>query len=218
VKRFWYLHRGRGRIRVEIDEELRTHLEMRTEALMADGMTPEDARREAVRQFGDLSGTLEYCHQQDIQKDDAVQRRLLLEDLFQDARTGLRGMLRAPLTTLVIVTTVGLGIGATTTIFAALNAALLGRCPTAIRRNWSAFITTRRRTSFQSPSPTISRSRRSRRRSSASPLTVLFNVSAADPRTFVAVSALLVVVALAACALPAGRALRVEAASVLRDE
>jgi putative ABC transport system permease protein len=47
---------------------------------------------------------------------------------------------------------------------------------------------------------------------------LLFGVSAADPRTFAAVSGVLAVVALAACALPAGRAIRVEAASVLRDE
>jgi putative ABC transport system permease protein len=47
---------------------------------------------------------------------------------------------------------------------------------------------------------------------------LLFGVSAADPRTFVAVSGVLAVVALAACALPAARAIRVEAASVLRDE
>jgi putative ABC transport system permease protein len=129
VKPFWYLRRGRGRIHSEIDEELRTHLEMRTEALIAGGMTPEDARREAVRQFGDLPGTLEYCCQQDIHKDDTVQRRLLIQDLFQDLRVGVRGLLRAPTMTLIIITTVGLGIGATTTIFAAIDAALLRPLP-----------------------------------------------------------------------------------------
>jgi putative ABC transport system permease protein len=46
-------------------------------------------------------------------------RGLLFEDLVQDVRIGLRGLLRAPLTTLIIIVTVGLGIGATTVIFAA---------------------------------------------------------------------------------------------------
>jgi putative ABC transport system permease protein len=48
--------------------------------------------------------------------------------------------------------------------------------------------------------------------------TLLFGVGAADPRTFVAVAAILGGVAVAACSLPAGRAIRVEPASVLRDE
>jgi putative ABC transport system permease protein len=129
VKPFWYLRRGAGRIHSEIDEELHTHLEMRTEALMAGGMSPEEARREAVRQFGDLPGTLDYCHQQDTRKDDMLQRRLLIDDLVQDVRIGVRGLIHAPLTTLIIVTTVGLGIGATTTIFAAIDAALLRPLP-----------------------------------------------------------------------------------------
>jgi len=64
-----------------------------------------------------------------MQKDDNVQRRLLIEDLVQDTRSGLRGLLRAPTTTLIIITTVGLGIGATTTIFAAIDAALLRPLP-----------------------------------------------------------------------------------------
>jgi putative ABC transport system permease protein len=48
--------------------------------------------------------------------------------------------------------------------------------------------------------------------------TLLFSVSAADLRTFVAVATILGGVAVAACSLPASRAIRVEPASVLRDE
>jgi putative ABC transport system permease protein len=129
VKPFWYLRRGSRRIQSDLDEELRTHLDMRTEALIADGLTPEEARREAVGQFGDLPGTLDYCRQQDMQKDETVQRRLLIEDLLQDLRIGVRGLRRAPMMTLIIITTVGLGIGATTTIFAAIDAALLRPLP-----------------------------------------------------------------------------------------
>ncbi|HEV3062407.1 MAG TPA: ABC transporter permease [Vicinamibacterales bacterium] len=58
-------------------------------------------------------------------------RRLMFEDLVQDVRIGLRGLLRAPLTPLTIVLTVGLGIGATTVIFAAIDAALLRSLPYA---------------------------------------------------------------------------------------
>ena len=47
---------------------------------------------------------------------------------------------------------------------------------------------------------------------------LLFGVSASDPMTFAAVACVLAGVALAACALPAGRAIRVQPAAVLRDE
>jgi predicted permease len=131
MKRFWYLRRGADRVEAELDEELRHHLDLRTEELVANGISPADARREAVRQFGDLRAAREYCRQQDNEKDEAVQRHLLIEDLFQDLRIALRGLLRAPLMTLIIVGTVGLGIGATTAIFAAIDAAFLRPLPYA---------------------------------------------------------------------------------------
>ena len=58
-------------------------------------------------------------------------RWMMSSDLRQDLRISLRGLLRAPVMTLTIVTTVGLGIGATTTIFGALHAALLRPLPYA---------------------------------------------------------------------------------------
>jgi putative ABC transport system permease protein len=129
MKPFWYVRRGRARIESDIDEELKVHLEMRVDELVAHGMPPAAARREALRQFGDVPGTRDYCRQQDLRKDDTVQRRLWMEDLVQDLRIGLRGLLRAPITTLTIVASVGLGIGATTAIFAAIDAALLRPLP-----------------------------------------------------------------------------------------
>jgi putative ABC transport system permease protein len=131
MKPFGYLRRDRKRIQSEIDEELRVHLDMRVEDLIARGMAPADARREAVKQFGDMESTREYCRRQDQEKDQHMQRALWVEDLVQDLRIGLRGLLRAPLTTAVIVLTVGLGLGATTAIFAAIDAALLRPLPYA---------------------------------------------------------------------------------------
>jgi len=60
-----------------------------------------------------------------------MQRGLLVGDLRQDLRIGLRGLLRAPMMTMTIVATVGLGIGATTVIFSAVHAALLRPLPYA---------------------------------------------------------------------------------------
>jgi putative ABC transport system permease protein len=131
LRPFQYLRRRPGTVQSEIDEELTHHLEMRTEQLIARGLSPGDARREALRQFGDLPGTREYCRRQNEEKEDQMQRGLLFEDLVQDLRIGLRGLLRAPLMTLTIIATVGLGIGATTVIFAAIEAALLRSLPYA---------------------------------------------------------------------------------------
>src|SRR5581483_40553 len=57
--------------------------------------------------------------------------RRALDDLAQDLRVGLRGLLRTPLMSAIVVVTVGLGIGATTSIFAAVDAALLRPLPYA---------------------------------------------------------------------------------------
>ena len=55
----------------------------------------------------------------------------LLSDLSSDIRTSLRALGRVPVLTAVIVLTVGIGIGASTAIFAAVDAALLRPLPYA---------------------------------------------------------------------------------------
>ena len=60
-----------------------------------------------------------------------MQRALLFQDFVQDLRIGVRSLLRAPVLTLTIIVTVGLGLGATAAIFSAVNAALLRPLPYA---------------------------------------------------------------------------------------
>ncbi len=127
--RFWYLRRRPAAVRDEVDEELRVHLEMLIDELRATGLSPEDARRQAMRRFGDIEGTRRYCRRQDLDKENRVQRVLFVQDLAQDIKVGFRNLLRAPGLTLTVVVTVGLGIGGTTAIFAAVNAALLQPLP-----------------------------------------------------------------------------------------
>ena len=125
----WYLKRRPETVDAEVDEEIHLHLQLRIEALEARGLTREEARQEALRQFGDLERTREYCRQQDRAKEDHVQQRLMLDDLQQDLRIGARSLVRAPMLAATIVLTVGLGIGATTVIFAGVYAALLRPLP-----------------------------------------------------------------------------------------
>ncbi len=126
---FWYLRRRA--VKAEVDEELSLHLEMRVNELIAAGTPPDEARREALRQFGDLEATREYCRRQDEERENEMQRALLFEDFMQDLRIGIRSLLRAPVLTLTIIVTVGLGLGATAAIFSAVSAALLRPLPYA---------------------------------------------------------------------------------------
>ncbi len=130
---FWYLKRRS--VKADVDEELRLHLEMRIDELVAGGMTRDDARQEAMRQFGDLEATRQYCRRQDEEKEKQMQRALLFEDFMQDLRIGIRSLLRAPVLTLTIIVTVGLGLGATAAIFSAVSAALLRPLPYAEPEN-----------------------------------------------------------------------------------
>jgi hypothetical protein len=106
----------------EVDEELNVHLEMRVEELTSAGASVDAARREALRQFGDLEYTLRYCRQQDHEKEQRMQRGLMLGDLMQDLGICLRGLRRAPMMTMTIVATVGLGTAPRRS--SAVNAAL----------------------------------------------------------------------------------------------
>ncbi len=126
---FWYLRRRPDTVKSEIDEELNLHLEMKAEELRSAGLSLDEARREALRRFGNIEDTREYCRRQDQQKETRVQHSLMLHDFIQDLRICFRGVRRAPLLTLTILLTVGLGIGATTAIFSAVNAALLRPLP-----------------------------------------------------------------------------------------
>lgn len=126
---FWFLRRAPDRIARDVDEELRVHLEMRVEELVAGGMRPDEARQEAARRFGDLDGTRVSLRRIDRRKETNMQRELWWSDLRQDVRVALRGLWRAPALAITILVTVGLGIGATTIIYAAVDAALLRPLP-----------------------------------------------------------------------------------------
>jgi predicted permease len=128
---FWFLGRLRDAVEAEVDEELRVHLEMRVEELSARGLPPGAARREALRQFGDLEATRTYCRRQDLEKEEDMRRSLWLQDLTQDLRHCLRSLLRAPALVATVVLTVGLGVGASTAMFALVHAILLRPLPYA---------------------------------------------------------------------------------------
>ena len=128
---FWYLRRPRKVRASEIDEELSFHIDKRIDELTAAGWPRAAARREALRQFGDVETTRRYCRRQAEQKEARMRVGLMLSDLIQDVEISVRSLLRAPVLAATIVLTVGLGIGATAAMFAVVDAALLRPLPYA---------------------------------------------------------------------------------------
>ena len=111
----------RGGRESDLHEELQLHLERETERLQAGGLSPEDARLQAMRLFGGLDQIKEACR-------DATGAGVL-DALERDTRHGLRRLVRDwPFTTAAIVI-LGLAIGANTAIFSVVNAVLFRDSP-----------------------------------------------------------------------------------------
>lgn len=100
-----------------LDDDIRDHIERETQENLDQGMSPEEARRQALLKFGNVA----------LAKEDtrAVWVWQWLEQLVQDWRHGTRVLIRRPGFTIAATLTLALGTGATATVFTLLDTVLL---------------------------------------------------------------------------------------------
>lgn len=113
----------------DVDDELRFHLEARAADLEAQGHAPEHARRVARERFGDVERVRGWLRTHDRTRLRNQRRAESMETLVQDLRYAARKLAQRPAFTAAVILVLGLGIGAATAMFSAVDAALLRPLP-----------------------------------------------------------------------------------------
>lgn len=106
---------------LELDDELRDHVERKTEVYLSKGLALEEARRQALLEMGGIEKRKEECRE--------ARRVNWIQDLGQDLRYGLRGFRRTPLFVLTVVATIALALGINTALFTVFDAYVLRPVP-----------------------------------------------------------------------------------------
>jgi predicted permease len=109
------------RVETELDMEIRSYVDAVADEKMESGISPTEARRQALAECGGLEQVKQAVRDQ--------RASTTVESVMQDIRYGLRQMRHNPAFTWTAVITLGLGIGATTAIFSAVYALLIRPLP-----------------------------------------------------------------------------------------
>ncbi len=101
----------------DLSHEMRLHLEERVEHLIGEGLSPQEAQRQARVAFGNLAMLEERSRE--------VWQWPTLESIWADVRFAFRQLRKSPGFAFAAVATLALAIGANTVVFAVLNALVL---------------------------------------------------------------------------------------------
>jgi putative ABC transport system permease protein len=112
-----------GRKRDSFDAELESHIALHTEEGVREGLSPEEARRQALIRLGGVEQTRQAYRDRDTLP--------WVEDVLRDVRYAARGFARNPIFTITVVVTLALGIGATTAVFSVVDRILFRSLPYA---------------------------------------------------------------------------------------
>lgn len=113
----------------DVEDEIKLHLTLRAEQLMAEGATPTEAYAEAVRRFGPLTQSRARLVDAARRREQRMQRTEYLAELRQDLRFAFRMLGRQKAWTAVAVLTLALGVGATTAVFSVVSRLMLHMLP-----------------------------------------------------------------------------------------
>jgi putative ABC transport system permease protein len=123
-------HRREDAVR-DVREEMRLHVELRTEQLISGGLAPDRAREEAERRFGSLDNARATMEANATHREAVMRTREWAESFLQDLRYVLRSLRRSPTFVISASLTLALGLGANAALFSILDRLYL-QAPTGV--------------------------------------------------------------------------------------
>ena len=117
-----------------VEQEISFHIAELTEAYVRLGLPPDEARRRAILEFGGREQVKQQVRE--------VHLSALLESVLFNLKSAVRFLRKSLSFSVVVIVTLGLGIGANSAVFSAIDAIILRALPFPVATSWLRFIST----------------------------------------------------------------------------